>query len=77
MLEVLKIGQNASYWVSHLKHFQTTLNQNFDLYLLKWWAFPLVDSLMIMILEKSMHYFVQHVFASINTLKLLMVINSS
>ena len=72
--------QNPNYGVSHLKDFQTTLNRYFDLlsqHLLKWWAFPLADSLMIMILEKSMHYFIQHVFASINTLKLLMFINSS
>ena len=78
MVEVLKMCHN--YWVSHLKHFQTTLNWDCDLlsqHLLKWWVFPLVDSLMIMILEKSMHYFVQHVFASIDTLKLLMVINST
>ena len=41
------MGQNPNYWVSHLKHFRTTLNGNFDLlsqHLLTWWAFPLVDS---------------------------------
>ena len=46
MVEVLNICQNPSYWVSHLKHFQTTLNRNIYLlsqHLLKWWAFPLVD----------------------------------
>ena len=45
MVEVLKMCQNPNYWVSHLKHFQTMLNGNFDLlsqHLFKWWAFPLV-----------------------------------